>query len=346
MSDRENVYERIRRLDGGKAIEEARASRIRIDSICRMLEEAEGGKRLDAGETANLARALLFLRAQSIDVEYARAQFRDVLPINSAVPAGATSYSVPQYDFRGEAKLITNPADDLPSVNVLVSETTVGIQSYGASYSYSVQDLLSAAMSGSMLDQKKQQAVRDVIDRKHDVLAAAGDSAAGLGGFANNGSVDSVSLASVGTWAAKAAAHTGYKILDDIQAAVLNIIGDTQGMHRPTAMAADSSTLELVRSSVMSTTDNRTVFKAMQDAGLNLQLIAWERLALADAGSDGPRVIIWDRSNDVAEYVAPGGGYSEQPPQERNFAYVVNAWGRSAGSCVYRPKAVSYLDVG
>lgn len=346
MSDRETIYDSIRRMDGGKAIEQARGEKLRIDSIAAMLADAPGGRRLDAGETAALARALLFLRAQSVDIEYGRGQYRDVLPMNTGVPAGATSYAVPSYDFRGDAKLIVDYADDLPSVNVLVSENTVGIQSYGASYSYSVQDLLSSAMSGSTLDQKKQQAARDIIDRKHDQIALSGDSVAGLGGFANATGVDSVSLASVGTWAAKAAAHTGYKILDDIQAAVLNIIGDTQGMHRPNAMAADAATLEYVRTSVMSTTDSRTVLQAMNDAGLQMQLIPWQRLALADAGGDGPRVIIWEKSNDVAEYVAPGGGYTEQPAEPRNLAFVVNCWGRSAGACVYRPKAVSYLDVG
>lgn len=340
------IYEQIRRLDGGKAIEQARADKLRIDSICAWIADAEGGKRLDTGETANLSRALLYLRAQSIDTEYARGQFRNVLPINANVPAGATSYSVPKYDMAGVAKLIVNPADDLPSVNVYVSETTVGIQSYGASYSYSVQDLLSAAMSGNMLDTKRQQAVRDVMDRKHDAIACTGDSAAGLGGFASSTDVDVVTLAAVGTWAAKSAAHTGYKIFDDIQALQNNIVGDTQGMHRGDTLAMDAATADYVRTSVMSTTDNRTVLKALGDAGLPTTIVEWQRLALADAQADGPRVILFEKKNDVVEYVAPGGGYQEQPAEARNLAFVVNVWGRSAGACIYRPKAVSYMDVG
>lgn len=341
------TYEKIRRLDSATAISEAAKAKIRVDMMAAYIEDKLGCRKFDAGETANLARALLYLRAQSVDVEYAKSQFRNVLPVNTAIPEGATSYSVPSFDMVGQAKLIVNYADDLPMVDVKQSETTVGIHRYGAGYEYSVQDLASSAMSGIMLDQKRQQAARDIIERKHDVIACTGDSAANLGGFANATGVDNVSLAGVGTWAAKAAANTGYKIVADIQAAISNIVGDTQGLYAPDTMACDAATAFLVRTTTMNTSnDPRTVMQALMDSGLKLNIVEWQRLALADAGSDGPRVIIYKKDPNVAEYVAPGGGFNEEAPQARNLAYVINCHGRSAGSCVYRPKAVSYLDVG
>jgi hypothetical protein len=341
------IYEQIRRLDSNAAITEAAKAKIRVDMMAAYIEDKLACRKFDAGETANLARALLYLRAQSVDVEYAKSQFRNVLPVNTSVPEGATSYSVPSFDMVGQAKLIVNYGDDLPMVDVKQSETTVGIHRYGASYEYSVQDLASSAMSGIMLDQKRQQAARDVIERKHDVIACTGDTAANLGGFANATGVDNVSLANVGTWAAKAAANTGWKIVADIQAAQANIVGDTQGLYGPDTIACDAATEFLMRTTTMGTTgDNRTVLKALLDAGINLNVVQWQRLALSDAGGDGPRVIIYKKDPNVAEYVAPSGGFTEEAPQARNLAYVINCHGRSAGACVYRPKAVSYLDVG
>lgn len=343
----ENIYEQIRRLDSAAALAEVRRARLDMGRICSWLENAEGGRRLDAGETANLARSLLYLRAQSVDIEYHTGQFRDVLPVTTGVPAGATSISIPQFDRVGEAKLITSYSDDLPRADVLQSENTIKIQSYGLSYEYSVQDLLSAAMSGVPLDQKRQQAVRDALDAKHDQIACFGDSKAGLGGFANNSSVDVVSLANAGTWATKAAANEGWKIVADIAALLRNITSDTLGMHRADNIALPSTELEIVNTTVMSTTDARTVRRALSEGGYGgVSFIEWERLRLADAGLDGPRIIGFHKDANVAEYVAPGGGYTEQPPQEKNLAFVVNSWGRTAGVGLYRPKAVSYMDVG
>jgi hypothetical protein len=341
------IYEAIRRLDSNKALNELRAVRIDMARICTWLADAEGGRRLDAGETANLARALLYLRAQSIDVEYHTGQFRQVLGVNSGVPLGATSYGIPQFDRVGEAEFISSYSDDLKRADVQQSENTIKIQAFGLSYEYSVQDLLSAAMSGVPLDQKRQQAVRDAMDAKHDKICCLGDTTHGLTGFAKNSSVDVVSLANAGTWATKAAANEGWKILADIAALLRNITSDTLGMHRGDRIAMPSTQLEIVNTTVMSTTDARTVRRALSEGGYaSVELVEWERLRTADAQDDGPRIVGFHNDNNVVEYIAPGGGYTEQPPQEKNLAFVVNSWGRTAGCALYRPKAASYMDVG
>jgi hypothetical protein len=335
---------RIERLDGNSAIAECEAARIDVDDIANAIKKRV--RRLDAGETGALARALLHLRAQSIDVIYAKTGFRQVLPLLTSVPEGATTYSVPQYDMVGDAKLITNYADDLPRVNASVLENTVSIKRYGTSYEYSIDDLARAAMAGNMLDSKRQKAAKDILERKHDTLAVFGDSVAGLGGFANNSSVDAVALASAGTWATKAAATEGYKIHADIVKLCQNIVDDTVGEFKADTLAMTPGMAFLVRTSVMSTTDSRTVIQALRDSGLPIDILEWQRLGLADAGLDGPRVIAFQRDPNVVEYVAPGGGFTEESPQMQNLAFVVNCHGRSAGTCIYQPKAVSYMDVG
>lgn len=336
--------ERIKRLDSTTAISECENVRIDLDDVQNVIRKKV--RRLDAGETANLARALLYLRAQSIDVIYAKTAFRQVLPVKTDIPEGATTYSVPQFDITGQAKLITSFADDLPRVNVSQAENTVKIQSYGTSYEYSIQDLASSAMSGVMLDSKRQLAAKTTIERKHDYLACFGDSVASLDGFSNKSGVDSVALAAAGTWATKAAASEGYKIHADIVKLLNNIVTNTVGEFKGDTLAMSPGMAFLVRTTVMSTTDSRTVLAALRDSGLPTEIIEWQRLALADAGSDGPRVVAYQRDPNVLEYVAPGGGFTEEAPQASNLAFVVNCHGRSAGTCIYQPKAISYMDVG
>lgn len=336
--------ESIKRLDSQTALAECERNRIDLDDVTTGIRKRI--RRLDAGETANLARALLYLRAQSIDVVYARTGFREVLPIKTDVPEGATTYGVPQFDHVGQAKLITNYGDDLPRVNIKQSETIQKIHRYGTSYEYSIDDLAAAAMSGNMLDSKRQLAAKQILERKHDVLAIAGDSTSGLGGFANNADVEAVALANAGTWAAKSAANEGYKILADIQKLVQNVIDDTQGELTPTHLAMPKAMEFLIRTTTMSTTDSRTVKQALLDAGLNMEITLWQRLATADAGADGPRIVAYSKDPNVVEYVAPGGGFTEESPQMRNLAFVVNCHGKSAGSCIYQPEGMSYMDVG
>lgn len=336
--------EGIKRLDNAAAIAECEREQIDLDPVLSIIGKKV--KRLDAGETANLARALIYSRAQSIDVIYAKTGFRTTLPLNTSVPEGAETYAIPQYDLAGQAKLITNYADDLPRVNVAMTENTVKIKSYGTSYEYSIQDLARAAMAGNMLDSKRQLAAKQTIERTHDKIACIGDSTAGLGGFANNASVDTVSLAAAGTWATKAAASEGYKIYADIQKLLQNIVDDTKGEFAATHIAMSSGMAFLARTTVMSTTDSRTVLRALADAGLTTDFLIWERLALADAGSDGPRIVAFQRDPNVVEYIAPGGGFTEEAPQMSNLAWVVNCHGRTAGTAIYQPKAVSYMDVG
>lgn len=338
----------IERLDSSSALAECEKARINVRRVGE--EIADNYKRLDAGETANLARALLYLRAQSIDVIYAKTGFRTVLPLKTDIPLGAKTYSVPQYDFAGNAKLITNYADDLPRVNAQLSEVEAKIKAYGTSYEYSIEDLAAAAMSGNMLDAKRQRAAKDVLERKHDAVACLGDAAAGLNGFANTSGVDAVSLAAAGTWATKAAAGEGFKIYNDIVKLIGNIIDDTVGEFKADTLAMNPGMAHIVRTTIMNGTgtgtDGRTVYEALRGSGIALEILEWQRLALADAGLDGPRVVAFQRDPNVVEYVAPGGGFTEEAPQMSNLAFVVNCHGRSAGTCVYQPKALSYMDVG
>ncbi len=338
------IYEKILRLDSTRALVQARRANIRMDAVTDWLAEAPSGKRLDAVETANLARALLYLRAQSIDIEYHTGQFRDVLPINTAIPLGAETYGVKQYDIVGEAEFISSYSDDLQRVDAFLKENTIKIQSTGLAYEYSVQEILACAMSGSLLDQMKQQAVRDGHDRKHDRIACVGDAKTGLVGFAKHPDVVVVALANAGTWQTKSDAFEGYKIYADVIKLLRNIVSDTKGMHRATRIAMDSLRHELLNTTVMSTTDSRSVREALAKSYPKLDIVEWERLATADAANTGPRIVAFENRNDIVEYLAPGGGYTEQPAQNKNLATVVNTWARTAGVGFYRPKAGSYMD--
>ena len=109
-----------------------------------------GNLRLDAGETAALARQLEHIYAKTYDVKYAELKARRFIPIDTSVDAGAEFFTYRQWDIFGMAKLIANYADDLPRVDTLAREFAAPIKSLGASYGFSIQDMSRAAMSGSI----------------------------------------------------------------------------------------------------------------------------------------------------------------------------------------------------
>src|SRR5690606_25509397 len=94
--------------------------------------------RLDARETAILARQLEHVKARTYDVKYPAMMARRYIPVTNETPNGANSVTYRQWDQYGMAKVVANHADDLPMVDVVAREFTTPVKSLGDAYQYSV----------------------------------------------------------------------------------------------------------------------------------------------------------------------------------------------------------------
>jgi hypothetical protein len=177
--------------------------------------------RLDAGETATLAKQLEFVYAKTYDVKYAELKARRFIPIDTSVDAAAEFFTYRQWNMFGMAKLIANYADDLPRVDALAKEFPAPIKSLGASYGFSIQDMRRSAKAGSQLETRRATAARRAHEQSFDDIMAFGNLDAGILGFLNNPNVPIVP-AVTGQWITNAA--TPLQMIADLNELVNSIV--------------------------------------------------------------------------------------------------------------------------
>ena len=296
--------------------------------------------RLDAGETAALARQLEHVAARTYDIKYAELKARRFLPIDTSVDAGAEFYTYRQWDQFGMAKIITNYADDLPRVDVLAKEYPAPIKSLGASYGFSIQDMRRSAMSGSQLDVKRAAATRRANEQAVDEIAAFGNADAGLGGFSNNANVPIVAPANA-PWSTA----TPLEIVADVNTLVNSIVTATLETFTPETLLLDTASFGIINTRPMSATgdSDKTVLRFILDNNPYITNIdQWGKLTDAGAATV-TRLICYKRDSEVLELVIPQ-EFEQFPPQPRNLEFVIPTHSRIGGVSIRYPLAVAYMD--
>ena len=311
-----------------------------IDHGWLQAEMARRGIRLDAGETATLARQLEYIYAKTYDVKYAELKARRFIPVDTSVDPGAEFYTYRQWDMFGMAKIIANYADDLPRVDVLAKEYPAPIKSLGASYGYSIQDLRRSAMAGSQLDSRRATATRRANEQAVDSIAAFGNADAGLGGFTNNANVPLVAPDNA-PWSSA----TPLEIVADLNKLANAIVTATLEMFEPDTLILDTASFQIINSTPMSTTGDadKTILRFFLDNTPYIRNVdQWTKLT--DAGAAGvTRLIAYKRDAEVLSLVIPQ-EFEQFPPQARNLEFVIPTHSRIGGVSVRYPLAMAYMD--
>lgn len=311
------------------------------NSMARRLDPDMGNAtRMDANETVMLALQLEDMRARVYETEYPDLKARLFLPTSGDVNTGAESFSYQETDAVGEAKIITNYADDLPSVEVSGTKVLRGIVGLGISYLYSIQDIRRAAFAGQPLSARKATEARAAFERKVDSIAAFGAPDHGIAdGFLNNGNVAIQALAAAGVWSGK----TPTQVLADLNLLVKAVFVDSKEKHRPDTVLLPTLQFMQVSQTRMSTDQGETILEAFLRANPFVQRVdSWNLLDGAGAGSSD-RAVAFASNVDVAELVNPQ-EFEVFPPQPKNLAFSVACHGRTAGCVVARPLGAKYMD--
>ena len=300
------------------------------------------GTRLDAGETAALARELEHIYAQTYDIKYAELKARKFIPIDTSVDTGAEFFTYRQWNMFGMAKIISNYADDLPRVDALAKEFPAKIHSLGASYGFSIQDMRRSAMSGSRLDNKRAMAARRAHEQAIDQIGAVGDADAGLQGFTNNTNVPLVTPVT-GTWIGSAA--TPLQMIEDMNELANSIVIATLETFTPDTMLFSTEAFQRINTTPMSSTGDadKTVLRFFLDNNPYITNIdQWTKLS--DAGAGGvSRAVCYKRSEEVLALVIPQ-EFEQLPPQAKNLEFVIPTHSRIGGVRVQYPLAMAYMD--
>lgn len=301
------------------------------------------GRRFDAGETAFIARQLLYIKARTFDVKYTMFRARDFIPVSHEVPPGAEQWSFWSWDLVGMAKIIANYASDFTSVDVFKTEVKTNIKSIGASYSYTIQDMRAVAMTapqgGGQLDYKRAAAARRAIEARIDDIAAVGLTEAGFTGLINNASVP-INAAPVGTWATATAAD----MIGDMNSAVTKVITQSNGVEIP-----DTAILPISEFAIFSQTPysalvpDMAMYLFLKNNPYIKNLDQWSKLANQNAGGTGGRIVVYRRDENALTLEIPQ-EFEQFAPQLEGMEYTIPCHARIGGVVFYYPLSAVYMD--
>lgn len=295
--------------------------------------------RNDAKVSAFLAQDLEAVEAEIFRVEYPQLKFRSIIPVDGNYPAGADSISYRVFDAFGEAKFISDYADDLPMADVHGEKFTTHVESIGMGYGYSTQELRASAMAGMPLDRERAQMAAEAIERKMDDSAAMGSPEHNMPGFARH---PNVPVDSSAAWSGLTAVQILAEMNDLAQAQV----DATKEIHPPDTMLLPPTLYGLVSVKLMNDANpnDHTVLSMFLKVNPYIKtVVSWRPLETAsDAG--GKRVICYMRNPKVAKVAIPMETVVHEP-EKRGLKYVVPMEARFGGVIVKLPLAMRYLDV-
>lgn len=300
--------------------------------------------RLDANSSAFLARELLFVRPNIERMIYDRLRAAEFVPVDTAHPRGADSYSTQLVDHTGEAVISHDLAGSSPRADVSKTEDLRKYVNIRASYAYSVQDLEHAAFAGTPLQRWKMEACADVIARKLDQIGRSGDALSGLTGFFNNALVTVHTLTN-GEWLTATVAEL-IADLFEIEQTIITAARDNQDrgytLVLPTAYEGRLATTRMDSSSDMTIKEwflrNARLITAIE------RYVALDgAVSPAVAAADAPEGICYRRDPAHLFWPIPI-TYEEQPPQVRGWEWLVEARARCGGVEFRRPAMALYIQ--
>ena len=335
--------------------DDARA--LRNSSIPSAIMASEG-TRFDSAEDASVffARELDYVKAKSYDVVYPEFTAINTLPISSEADAGAETVTYYTYDKQGVAKIIDNYSTDLPRADVIGKPNTANVQSVGASYGYSAQEMRASRMAGKSLDTRKAEAAHYQVDNAINKIAFKGDANYGLVGLLTTGNGISRYTIPSGVggskyWASKTAAE----ILKDINGMAAYVARITKNVERPDTLMIPSDVymdiatrqVDHINATVLSFVLEHAPYikNIIPAAELNADSVDTNPFASLTANSGRGCAFLFKNSPEKLTLENPMPFY-QYPIQVRNLETIVPVEARTAGVIIYYPlSAVIAQDV-
>jgi hypothetical protein len=312
--------------------------------------------RNDAGSTMAFARQLEYRYKEVLEIEFSELVATELIPLDTEVPAGSTSYTYRMWNKIGNARVIANFANDLPVADVDAKEFPASIITLGASWQFSYLDVQRAALADVPLEALKAEAARFAIEYLEEQIAAAGFANAGVVGLTNAPGLPSTAQVSTGgTWLAQiaavgaataaepaAAVAAVQGIASDINAMVAKIYVNTKGLYYPDTCALPTNLFiglkQLPRSPAFTGDNAMTYLETMTGC----KFVHWPQLNTLGSTSLG-RVVVYKRDKKCLRLIQAQ-PFTQLPPQPKNLAFIVPCLSQIGGVNYMRPLTGTYMD--
>ena len=295
----------------------------------------------DANYSAIAARMLTQVRAKTLEVTHGKLNAFTVFPVQTEVRAGATTALQRTYDMVGMAKIVANPADDLPLADIFVEETSVKVKQLGIAYQYSVRDLQHAVFSNTPLSTMKASAARKANDVKINKIAWFGDKDNGIIGFLDNPNLSEYTLKNDGEASGTAlSSKTAEKQFRDMNEFINTIQDNTDDTEQPNTVLLPPSAYTTLSSTLYTTADGQTTKTVLAMLKENHpEIKRWEKIGeLKNADSTGAKdiMIVGYFDPDYIRLEIPN-RFEQMPIQAKNLAFTVPCHSEVIGVTVFRP---------
>lgn len=338
------MYRADNRLD---AVEQLKA---RFDQTAAILNGVWlDGHRLDAGESAVLARELLYVQQRQVTQLYTEMKSTRFIPIDSSMPAGVQVFTTEVFAETGSVKLISNYATDFPLADVSKSEVLGKCLSFGNAYHWSVEDLRRSAMArGVPLPDRRAAAARLVHAKFIDNLMALGDANTGLTGIASHSGVTILTAGSeiTGDWANPAT--TEDEVFADLALIENTVYIDSGELIEPDTMVLPNADGGGAYAALFDRKSNDFSNESIGSVWLKTRakyvksIDQWNKLN--EAGATGAtRAICYKRSSDILDGKIPL-AFMQHPDQQKMLAFITPCESKCGGTVLYRPFGMVYAD--
>lgn len=330
-------------------------AKIRIDALAAQMQNAF---HCDASEANVFARELLKIRAQVFEIKFPELKAQRMIPKNNDLDNTDEQYGYRTATEYGVTKLGAGYSQTAPRVDVSMSEQIpLRVRGMKVAYGYDFQEARVAAKTGNGLPARKAAAARKAIAQEiNDILTfgrttgsvAAGKtdygvSMSGIATLSGTLSFTPANSSSAGSklWTTK----TPDEILADLNGIASGIVQNSNDVEHPNTLLLPLASYELIASLRLGDGSDQTVLKHFLGVNPHIKTVeAWHALdAAPNSEWTGKRMICYDKSPEVLEYVLPV-EFEQFAPQMVGTETVTECHARIAGVVAYRPKAISYGD--
>lgn len=303
---------------------------------------------LDANEVEFFNLQLSYIQQKMWEVKHKPMKAFTLIPVNAQAPKGAKEVRYRMYDGAGQAKIIQDYADDLPEVDVYGKEYIAPFKLLGTRYSFSIEDIKTAAMTGINLETAKAVKARRILEELIDTIAWMGDADSGLLGLINYPGILEYIVPADGTGGTDALKRlwsnkTADQMVRDVVGLVSTPMVTTNGVEEPDTVILPLQQYTYAASTRLPYGGDLTVLEFLKK--VLPQVKKWDFVnELKGAGaSSTDRMMAYVRDPEHLDFQLPN-PFEQRPPEARNLTFRVNCVAKCGGVIVYYPQSVAFGD--
>lgn len=277
------------------------------------------------------------------EVKYPEYNALSIFPVSQDARPFDSFYSYEVMDFVGKAKIVSDYADDLPTVDAVAAINNKPIFTLGDSYVYSHLEIEAAIANRKPLQEYKGKAARLAIDALVNQLTVYGDDNYNLTGLLTDQSIPRVAAA-VGVggstlWSQK----TAQEILNDLNNLVQAIIVNSKNVERPNRIVISNISYGILQNTLTSAVGGISALDFFKSTHPFIEKIIpmWE---LDNAGPGGTNMAIAFNNDPSKISIELPQVFRQLDPQLRNLTYYTLCYARYAGLIVRYPASVAILE--